>query len=351
MCIFASDLYRTQMKDKKKIIIAAVCLAALGVVAALLGVPYFMSGAPCDGLIKIRKGASVESVCDSIRAEVDNDYADRVETLLKLTGSDLSKRQGAFKIKEGMSVYHAMRLLRNGDECGVRFTFNNVRTKEEFASRFSAKFMVEKDTLLAALNDPKLCAKYGRTPDNITGMLWPDTYEFFWDVTPEQLLDRFNDFYNKFWTEERLAKAKALGLTPQQLEVIASITEEETIKSDERGKVARLYINRVQQGMMLQADPTVKFALGDFSIRRLTHAMTEVDSPWNTYRVKGLPPGPIRLPEKKTIEAALNSRAHDYIYMCAKEDFSGYHNFAVDYGTHMANARRYQAELNRRNIK
>ena len=336
---------------RKKLVITGGVLLVLAVVLAVFAMPYFSSGVSKEAIVKLRKGSTIDMVGDSLKKVVDDDFASRVVTLLNFTGADLSDRQGAFKIKEGASPYQVMRLLRSGEECGIKFTFNYVRTKEEFATRFAAKFMTSKEEMLAALNDSALCAKYDRTPDNITGMLWPDTYEFFWDITPEQMLDRFQSFYNSFWTEERKAKAKELGLTPQQLEIIASITEEETIKSDERGKVARLYINRVQQGIPLQADPTVKFAIGDFSIKRLTIAMTKIDSPWNTYRIKGLPPGPIRLPEKRTIEAALNSQPHNYIYMCAKEDFSGYHNFAVDYGTHEANAHRYQAELNKRGIK
>jgi UPF0755 protein len=159
------------------------------------------------------------------------------------------------------------------------------------------------------------------------------------------------DYYNDFWTSERKAKAEKLGLTPDQVEIIASITEEETSKADERGKVGRLYINRFKSGMRLQADPTVKYALGDFSIKRLTHDMLQVQSEWNTYRVNGLPPGPIRLPEKSTIDAILNSTPHNYTYMCAKEDFSGYHNFTTSYDEHLANAHRYQDALNARNIK
>lgn len=336
---------------KKKLIIAGGVVAAVVAIGAAIASPYIFSGAPDDGMIKIRKGSSIDVVGDSITKVFDEDYAGRVVSLLKNTGADLSARQGAFKVKKGDSPYTVMRLLRSGDESGVKFTFNNVRTKDEFATRFARKFMVEKDSLLAALNDSALCAKYGRTTDNITGMLHPDSYEFFWDITPEQLLDRFNDFNDKFWNDERKAKAKALGLTPQDIEVIASITEEETIKADERGKVARLYINRCQRGMQLQADPTVKFALGDFSIKRITFAMCRTQSPYNTYVIPGLPPGPIRLPEKATIDAALNSEPHDFVFMCAKEDFSGYHNFAKTAAEHGENARRYQNALNQRGIK
>ncbi len=336
------------MKKRTKILLAcvALCVAFVAVIA-----PFVFTGAPCDGMVKVRKGSTIDMVQDSIEAHVDVAFARKVSTLLRLTGTDLSHRQGAFKVNKGDSPFKVMRLLRSGAESAIRFTFNNLRTKEEFARRFSDKFMYPMDSVMTALNDSATCARFDRTPDNITGMLSPDTYEFYWDITPVKMLDVFDSFDKRFWTDERLAKAEALGVTPHQLEIIASITEEETAKQDERGKVARLYINRLKQDMPLQADPTVKFALGDFSIKRLTINMTRIDSPWNTYRNPGLPPGPIRLPEKKTIDAALNAQPHDNIYMCAREDFSGYHNFAVDYATHMANARRYQAELNKLDIK
>lgn len=339
----------SKKRSSKNRIVAV--LAGVVVVLGLASFPYIFKGAPDDGMIKVREGSTIDMVVDSISSSIDVDFAARVKTLLTLTGSDLSKRQGAFKVRKGDTPFKVMRLLRSGAESGIKFTFNNVRTKIEFAERFGNKFMVEKGLMLGALCSDSLCAKYGKTPETIVCLLLPDSYEFYWDITPEQLLDRFNDYYNKFWNDERKAKAKALGLTPDEVSIVASIVEEETAKGDERGKVARLYINRVQQGMPLQADPTVKFAIGDFSIKRLTIPMTRVESPYNTYRVQGLPPGPIRIPEKATIDATLNAPKHDYLYMCAKEDFSGYHNFAVDYNTHMANARRYQAALNARGIK
>ena len=244
-----------------------------------------------------------------------------------------------------------MRLLRSGAESGIRFTFNNVRTREEFAERWGSKFMLGKDEMLRVLNDPIALSGMGRTPDNVTAMLLPDSYEFYWDITPTEFLVKMKGYYDKFWNEERMGKARKLGLTPDQVSVIASIVEEETAKADERPKVARLYLNRLKANMPLQADPTVKFAIGDFSLKRITNAMTRTPSPYNTYVNPGLPPGPIRIPEKSSLDAVLDAPDHNYIYMCASEDFSGYHNFAVDYGTHLANARRYQAALNARGIK
>ena len=263
----------------------------------------------------------------------------------------VENREGAFRITPGMTPFTAARRIKNGVQDGIRFTFNNVRTLDEWTDRWGETFMEGPDSMRKALKDSAFCAKYNKTPQTIACLLMPDTYEFYWNISPEKMLDRMNDYYNDFWTSERKAKAEKLGLTPDQVATVASIVEEETSKADERGKVARLYLNRLQQGMRLQADPTVKFAIGDFSIKRITVPMTQVNSPYNTYRVDGLPPGPIRLPEKSTIDAVLNAPQHDYLYMCARADFSGYHDFTRDYASHLDNAHRYQAALNARGIK
>ncbi|MBO5539782.1 MAG: endolytic transglycosylase MltG [Muribaculaceae bacterium] len=337
---------------KSKAIIAVI--GAVLVAAAAVGIwmaPYVTTGAPDDGIILLRKGSSVQTATDSLAAHVDVEFARRVGKLLDMTGADISGRQGAFRVKKGDSPYTVMRKLRSGPEDGIKFTFNNVRTREEFAERWGQKFMYGKDEMLKLLNDPTALATLGRTPENVTAMLMPDSYEFYWDITPIDFMTKMKNFYNKFWNDERKTKARQLGLTPDQVAVIASIVEEETAKADERPKVARLYLNRIKQNMPLQADPTVKFAIGDFSIKRITNAMLRTVSPYNTYVNTGLPPGPIRLPEKSSLDAVLNAPQHNYIYMCASEDFSGYHNFAADYGTHMANARRYQAALDARGIK
>ncbi len=337
------------MKKKKWIVIGIV--AAVVAILVACAAPYIMSGAPAEGLIKMRKGSTIESITDSIKAHVDEGYAKKVQTLLSLMGAEVGEREGAFRITQGMSPFTAARYIKNGAQSGIRFTFNNVRTLEEWTQRWGETFLAGPDEMRKVLNDSAMCAKYGKTPQTIACLLMPDTYEFYWNITPEKMLDRMNDYYNEFWTSERKAKAEKLGLTPDEVATIASIVEEETVKADERGKVARLYLNRYQQGMRLQADPTVKFALGDFSIKRITVPMTQISSPYNTYRVNGLPPGPIRLPEKSTIDAVLDAPQHDFIYMCARPDFSGYHDFTRDYAAHLDNAHRYQAALNERGVK
>ncbi len=337
------------MKKKKWIVIGIVAAAVAILVAC--AAPYMMMGAPAEGLVKVRKGSSVEQITDSIKANVDAKFADRVATMLRLMNANVENREGAFRITEGMSPFTAARRIKNGVQSGIRFTFNNVRTLDEWAARWGETFMGDSDEMLKVLTDSAMCAQYGKTPQTIACLLMPDTYEFYWNITPEKMLARMNDYYNDFWTAERKAKAEKLGLTPDEVATVASIVEEETVKADERGKVARLYLNRYQQGMRLQADPTVKFALNDFTIKRITVPMTQVSSPYNTYRVNGLPPGPIRMPEKSTIDAVLDAPQHDFIYMCARPDFSGYHDFTRDYASHLENAHRYQAALNSRGIK
>ena len=334
---------------KKKWIIGG--LAALVVILVACAAPYLFTGAPAEGLIKMRKGSTIESIGDSVQANVETNYGKRVATMLRLMGAKVENREGAFRITKGMSPFTAARYIKNGAQSGVRFTFNNVRTLDEWTQRWGDSFMEGPDAMRKALKDSAMCAKYGKTPQTIACLLMPDTYEFYWNISPEKMLDRMFEYYNDFWNSERKAKAERLGLTPDEVATVASIVEEETSKADERGKVARLYLNRYQQGMRLQADPTVKFAIGDFSIKRITVPMTQINSPYNTYRVNGLPPGPIRLPEKSTIDAVLNAPQHDYLYMCARADFSGYHDFTRDYTSHLENAHRYQAALNSRGIK
>ena len=335
--------------NKTKWIICAI--AALVVIALACAAPYFLVGAPAEGLVKVRKGSTIDMISDSVQAHVDATYGKRVATMLKMMGAKVENREGAFRVTPGMSPFTAARRIKNGVQDGIRFTFNNVRTLDEWTNRWGETFMAGPDEMRKALKDSAMCAKYNKTPQTIACLLMPDTYEFYWTVTPEKILDRMFDYYNDFWTSERKAKAEKLGLTPDQVATVASIVEEETSKADERGKVARLYLNRYQQGMRLQADPTVKYAIGDFTIKRITVQMTQVNSPYNTYRVDGLPPGPIRLPEKSTIDAVLNAPQHDYLYMCARADFSGYHDFTRDYASHLDNAHRYQAALNARGIK
>jgi len=333
---------------KKTLIRTIIAVVVIGICAWAL--PYALSGAKEDTMVYIYPKMTHEALTDSLKMWLGDGYGSRVANMISWSGTDMSNRVGAYEVKKGMSPLRAARKITVGHQSGVKFTFNNIRTKDEFAARVGLKFMMSKEDMLKALNDTAFCAKYGKTPETILTVLVPDSYEFYWTDKPEDLLEKMKDNYNNFWDMSRQAKAKALGLSQDEVTIIASIVEEETVKKDERGKVARLYMNRLKSGMPLQADPTVKFAIGDFSIKRITEAMTKTDSPYNTYRFVGLPPGPIRLPDKSTLDAVLNAPQHNYLYMCAKEDFSGYHNFTTNFADHKANAQRYREELDKRGI-
>ena len=340
--------------NKKKLprwlIITAVVTVVLLAVAAIFAAPFLTVTADKEAMLLIKRGTTTEAVGEMIANEVSPEFSDKVMELLKMTGGDLSTRQGAFKIKEGESSLSVANHLRRGAPDEIKVTINNIRTKEQLAKLLGKKLMHDDADFLKAFNDKDLCASLEKNPDNVTGLFLADTYKFLWDVEPVKLLESMKKFSDSFWDSDRKEKAEKLGLTPDQVIALAAIVEGETAKADEKGMVARLYLNRLKKNMKLQADPTVKFAIGDFALRRLRLADTRIESPWNTYYVEGLPPGPICIPEKSSIDAVLDAPEHDYIYMCAKEDFSGYHNFAVTYSDHEANAKRYQKALDERNI-
>lgn len=260
-------------------------------------------------------------------------------------------RTGRYAVKPGMSNLALLNDLRRGHQVASRVTFNNIRFKKDLAERIGEQLMFGKDELLALLNDSAYCDSLGFTPETIDALFIPNTYEIYWNTSADKFLHRMKREYDAYWTPERLKKAQDIGFTPVEVSILASIVEEETAAGDEYPIVAGLYINRLHAGIPLQADPTVKFAVGDFSLRRILFEHLEVDSPYNTYKHAGLPPGPLRVPSVRGLNSVLNHTKHKYLYMCAKEDFSGRHNFAVTLAEHNRNANRYRAELNRRQIR
>jgi len=260
-------------------------------------------------------------------------------------------RTGRYIITPDMSCKQLLQNLRNGDQSPARITFNNIRLKEDFAKRMSEQLMFSEGELYQQLNDSSTCERLGFDTNTILSMFIPNTYEMYWNISVEKFLNRMKSEYDKFWNPDRIQKAQEIPLTPIQISILASIVEEETAANSEYPIVAGLYINRLRRNMLLQADPTVKYAVGDFSLKRILFVHLENDSPYNTYKYFGLPPGPIRIPSIRSIDSVLNYEHHDYIYMCAKEDFSGKHNFATTLAEHNLNAAKYQAALNRNNIK
>ena len=260
-------------------------------------------------------------------------------------------KTGRYAVEPGMNNYDLLKQLRNGQQKPIRITFNNIRLKEDLAGRLSDQLMITNEDLNTLLNDASYCKSMGFTTVTIKSMFIPDTYEVYWNISAAKLIERMKREYDAFWTENRRNKAQRIGLSPVEVSILASIVEEESAVADEYPVIAGLYINRLHRGIPLQADPTIKYALGNFAIQRVLNEHLQIDSPYNTYLYTGLPPGPLRIPSLKGLESVLNYQKHNYLYMCAKEDFSGRHNFAVTLSEHNRNAERYRAELNRRGIR
>lgn len=338
--------------SRKLRIIAFLIAAALVVAAGTALAVWHYINAPYSGespvWIYLPAGISHQAVADSIRHNLGGSFGDKVLTVLYRIDPDASPH-GAFRIEPGERAKTVARQLQYSRQTPVRVTFNNVRTLDELARKIAVRLELSEEEFLAA-TDSVLPEAGFRNRAEYPAAFIPDTYEFYWTSTPVATVERLLDYRNRFWNEERRARASGLGLTPVKAATLASIVEEETNAADERPTIARLYLNRLRRGMPLQADPTVKFAVGDFSLRRIRAGHLATESPYNTYRHTGLPPGPIRIASRNALEAVLAAPAHNYIYMCAKEDFSGRHNFAADLATHNGNAARYRAALNRRNI-
>ncbi len=265
---------------------------------------------------------------------------------------------GRYAIEPSTGAFSLFRRVKNGMQTPVNLTIPSVRTVHDLAKAMGAKLMLDSASLAKALTNQETCRKYGYDTTTIAAMFIPNTYDVYWNVSVDGFLERMQKENRKFWNDDRTAKAAQLRLTPVQVSTMASIVDEETANEAEKPMVAGMYYNRLMlrnaeypNGMPLQADPTIKFAWKQFMLKRIYNKLLAIDSPYNTYRYAGLPPGPIRIPSVAGIDAVLNMSKHDYLYMCAKEDFSGTHNFAKTYQEHLGNARRYAEALNKLGIK
>ncbi|MCP2043566.1 endolytic transglycosylase MltG [Pontibacter sp. HSC-36F09] len=303
-----------------------------------------------DTYVYIPTGASYEQALDSV--EATGTIIDRLSLrfMAKLMDYDKLVKPGRYKIENDWSNRQLIGVLRLGEQAPLKITFNNIRLRSQLAEKLAAAVEPSTEEIDSLLNDQEYLQTLGFDTTTVVSMFIPNTYEVYWTIKAPELMQRMKTEYERFWTAERKAKAEALGLSPKEVSTLASIVQAETIKNDEKPRVAGVYLNRLQRGMKLEADPTVVYAVRDFSIRRVLNVHLQHDSPYNTYRYAGLPPGPINVPDISSIDAVLNPEQHKYIYFCAKEDFSGYHSFAVTHAEHIANARRYQRALTERNI-
>ena len=340
---------------KKKVIIISISVivaillsAAVGTYSLLFSKPFKINN---PTFIYIDDDDSADSVFTKIETNLHPESMTGIKMLAKLKNYGENIYTGAYKISPEMTVLETFRMLKAGRQTPVKLIIPSVRTIDKLVSRAAEQIMADSASIASLLNDSSYLANLGYDKATIPALFIPNTYEVYWNMTAEGFIKRMTRENKNFWNTERTAKAKALNMTAAEVCTLASIVDEETANNAEKPLVAGLYINRLKRGMLLQADPTVKFSLQDFGLRRILFKHLETDSPYNTYKNPGLPPGPIRIASVTGINSVLNYSRHNYIYMCAKEDFSGTHNFASTLSEHNRNARRYQQALNRRNIK
>lgn len=260
-------------------------------------------------------------------------------------------KPGKYQVKEGMGNFTIIQLLKGGKQVPVRLVLNKMRTPDEIIRKICSQLEADSNDMKQLFRDTAFLSQYHIDSNQVQVILLPDTYQFFWNTNARKAIEKIAKNHAKFWTAERRQKADQLGLSIPEVVTLASIIEEETNKEDDKPRIASTYLNRLKLHMPLQADPTLKYALRDFSLRRILQGHTQVNSPYNTYRNAGLPPGPICTPNLSTVDATLDAPATDYLYFCAREDFSGYSNFAATYAEHQVNARKYQDALNQRGIR
>lgn len=301
--------------------------------------------------VQVHPDDDVRKVGDMLASKVSFKTMAGFAPLMKHYKYDQRVKPGNYAIRPGDSMRDVCLRLLSGNQTPVQLVVPSVRTLDRLAGAVGKQLMADSAAVMDLLTDKHYLDSLGYSSATAPCMFIPNTYEVYWTMTPKQFVARMLKESKRFWSDSRLAKAKAHNLTPNEVMTLASIVDEETAKDDEKPIIAGLYLNRLKRGMLLQADPTVKYALGDFELRRILYAHLQTNSPYNTYKYAGLPPGPIRIPTIAAIESVLSPAKHSYIYMCAKEDFSGYHNFASTLAQHNANARRYQQALNKLGIR
>lgn len=336
---------------------AIACIVIVAIVGYLYCFSSFSKSSNTQ-YVYIDTDDNIDSVYNKVEPIANSFPYQAFKTLTHHFGYAEHIHTGRYAIHPGEGALKVWRHMKNGLQEPINLTLPSVRTLDKLSVELSKKLMIDSTSILQALTDEATCEKYGYDTTTIACMFIPNTYDIYWNSSVEKLLDRMKKESEKFWNEDRTQKAKALQLTPVEVITIASIVDEETANNGEKPMIAGMYYNRFKlrnaeypEGMPLQADPTIKYAWKRFDLKRIYNNLLRIKSPYNTYVNPGLPPGPIRIPSVAGIDAVLNLVKHDYLYMCAKEDFSGTHNFARTYQEHLLNAAKYSKALNERGIK
>ena len=329
---------------------------AIGGIAVILGLLAFYLLTPVvkgneAQYVYIDTDDTQDSVIAKIQPVASHSGMMGLSALIRHSSYGENIRTGRYKLEPGDGPVTVFRRLKNGQQSSMNLTIPEARTPERLAGMLGHKLMLDSATIADALLSEERCQQLGYDTATITAMFVPNTYNVYWNMSIEGLLERMQKEHDRFWEGKREEKAAQMQLTPIEVCTLASIIDEETANNAEKPMIAGMYLNRLKQGMPLQADPTIKFALKQFELKRIWQKLLLTDSPYNTYMNEGLPPGPIKIASIQGIDAVLNAVDHDYLYMCAKEDFSGTHNFAATYQEHLKNAARYAKALNERGIK
>lgn len=347
------DQKKTSSGTKKFFIaLAIIIVIILGFTVAFFYMRYFSPNVTDkQEYLYIHTGATYNDVYKTLRDE--GILKDPASFNSAARGMHYTNRvkSGKYRLHEGMTNRRLINMLASGTQEPIELSFHNLRQKTDFAGFVSKKLESDSTSIIHLLDSTQFIEKYGFNTDNVYAMFIPNTYQVYWNTSPEKFFKRMYANYEKFWTPERKAKATAINLSPIQVSVLASLVDAEALHDDEMPTIAGLYLNRLKKGMKLESDPTIIFAMHDFTIKRVLKRYLSYDSPYNTYTHTGLPPGPVMMPSVNALNSVLDYKKSDYIYMCAKEDFSGYHNFATNVADHLANAHRYQKALDERNIK
>jgi UPF0755 protein len=330
---------------KKKIILGTLAILVLG--GGFIGWKIFGAtvSAPEKKYFYVKTGDNYETVkAGLLEGKIVQSEFWLTQVANKLNYPKVVKA-GRYEIKSGMSLFSLIRMLRSGNQSPVNFVINKIRVKEDLAQKIAANFECDSLSVISFLNNADSIRKYNLDSNTLMTAVIPNTYSISWNTPPAKIFKKLYSDQEKFWNDDRKKKAAVLNMTPKQVYTMASIVEEETNKEEDKGKIASVYINRIETGMKLEADPTVKFAMKDFGLKRILHAHLTYPSPYNTYQQMGLPPGPICTPSSKTIDAVLNAPQTNYIFFVAKPDFKGYSNFAATYAEHLVYAKAYQNAL------
>lgn len=341
---------------KTVLIVAAVIVAAVivsGSIAAwyLLAPNTMVKERSAPYYIYIHHGSTIEDITGPLKNDEILKNPGTFTMVTKVTKSDRLFKPGRYKIEEGMNNYQLLQKIRNGLQDPVRFTFNNINYPEDFCGVAGAAFQFDSIGLMEVIQDQDFLDSLGTSPEMLLGCFLPNTYEIYWTTTPQGLVARMLKEAEKFWSGERTLMLKKSGFTRDEVLILASIIQKESNHREELSRIAGVYINRLHTGMKLQADPTVKYANGDLSIRRVLYRHLDFPSPYNTYYVDGLPPGVICAPNPSAIDAVLQYEKHDYLYFCARPGYNSMHTFARTHAQHLQNRSKYQAWLRKEGIR